>query len=257
MKKLAACYSIFNGLELLEKSIAQIYPFVDVVIIGYQTVSNKGNKSDDIEPFIERLKSDYPTFKFVLFTPDLRENTKQNEIKKHNMLLNHARELGCTHFFMSATDHYYHQYEFMKAMQNAFDYDVTFTKMYTYYKDPTWQLTPIEDYCMPFIMKIYSHTKFQRQPGYPTHVDPAIQINTCERAYIFSENEIMMHHYSMIRIDIKNKFLNAAASIRWAKGLAEEFANEYQNYDLAKNPGIKYFQGRTIKVVYNYFDICI
>ena len=42
--KLAALYTIFDGLELLKDSIKQIENDVDVVIIGWQKVSNTFNE---------------------------------------------------------------------------------------------------------------------------------------------------------------------------------------------------------------------
>jgi len=169
-----------------------------------------------------------------------------------------AKKIGCTHFFLSATDHFYQQKEFLSAKKMCFslDYDVTFTKMYTYYKEITWQLTPIEAYLMPFICKLYPETTIERRKSFPYDkiiVDPSVQIYPCNNWYIFSEEEIMLHHYSMIRTDIKNKFENAAASIRWNEKMIQEFYNEWEKYNIDENPGVKYFQGRKIKIVDNYF----
>jgi hypothetical protein len=255
--KLAACYTVFNGLELLEKSIEQIYPFVDMVIICYQTTSNKGNTCDKVEPFIYYHFAAKNKVKIIKFSPDLTTNTKENERKKHQLMLHTAKNEGCSHFFLSATDHFYHQNEFFvakKAIENS-DFDVTFTKIFTYYKHIEWQLTPIEDYHMPFIMKIHPQTQIEYVRNFPVRVDPSVQVNTFEKWHLFPESEIMMHHYSMIRENIRDKFKNAAASIRWKNGEAEIFANEFENYNINLNPGIKYFSGRKIKTVPNYFNI--
>jgi hypothetical protein len=255
--KLAACYTIFNGLELLNDSIAQIIDCVDEIIICWQKNSNKGNESTEIEAFISQYAGK-KHIHLVRFYPNLTVNTKENERLKHNIMLESAKKLGCTHFFLSATDHFYKKKEFLEAKKMCFslDYDVTFTKMYTYYKKITWQLTPIEAYLMPFICKLYSETTIDRKISFPYDkivVDPSVRIYPSNNWYIFSEEEIMMHHYSMIRHDIKNKFKNAAASIRWNEKMIEDFQNEWDNYDIDYNPGIKYFQGRKIKIVENYF----
>lgn len=254
--KLAACYSVFNGLELLEKSILQILPYVDVVIISYQTVSNLGNPDYNVLPFV--LKFEGEKFKTLCFVPDLDKNTKANEIEKHNAMLQYAKELGCTHAFMSATDHFYNSNQFInaKAEVKEMDYDITFTSMFTYYKKPTWCIDPIEEYMMPFIIKLHPITTIIKKPvGYPAHTDPSVCINTFAKHKIFSPAEIMMHHYSMLRVDIHSKFNNAAASIRWQPSDKIKFINEYENYDIKNNPGVAYFSGRKIKVVPDYFGI--
>lgn len=252
--KLAACYTIFNGLELLEASIAQIIDDVDIVIICYQEISNKGNRSDAILPFISTLNGKNK-YKIIRFYPNFSKNTKENERNKHELMLKTARNEGATHFFISACDHFYHSSEVKKAKKavEESDYDVTFTKMFTYYKNITWQLTPVEDYCMPFIMKISPNTQIINTNQYPIYVDPSVKVSTCEKWFLFDLNDVALHHYSMIRINIMDKFINAAASIRWAPGAAEKYAAEYENYNISENPGISYFGARKIKIVNDFF----
>ena len=84
--KLSACYSIWNGLELLNGSIKQIYNDVDFIIIGWQHRSNKGEYSEDIESFIEQFKTD-PKIHLVEFVPNMKHTTKLNELNKHNLMV--------------------------------------------------------------------------------------------------------------------------------------------------------------------------
>ncbi len=254
--RLAALYSCFNGLELLEKSIDQIYPYVAYLILCYQTVSNKGEPNPDIESFMERFKVD-SKFHILKFEPNPNVNTKDNERAKLQLRIDYAKKLGCTHFFSSAEDHFYKPDEFVLAKDKVDNsiYDVTFTSMYTYYKHPTWQLTPIEDYYMPFICKLYPDTRVQSVPNYPLRVDPSIQINTCNNWYLFNQDKIMLHHFSMFRKDMLSKFRNAAASIRWKPDAVERFIEQYNNYDIESNPGVEYFRGRKIKIVDNQFEL--
>lgn len=252
--KLAALYSVFNGEELLEKSIEQVSPHCDGVFIFYQETSNKGNKSDTIKLNVYNicLRSKAYSFKW---SPNLNLNTKENERVKHQFMLDVVRELGFTHFFMAACDHYYLPSEFQKAKQKCeqSNYDVTFTAMYSYYKNPEWRLTPIENYYMPFICKVNSDTAIKRVSNYPIKVDPSVQVTPCKNWYLFREPEIMLHHFTMIRTDIENKFKNAAASIRWTKEQVSEFISEYENAKIGDK--IKYFQGRTIIEVPDYFRL--
>jgi hypothetical protein len=250
--KLAALYSVYNGLELLEKSIEQIYHHVDIVIICYQTISNVGEVDLSVVQQISHLQSEKVFFE--RFVPDLSLSTKQNERNKHNLMLKAAKLAECTHFLMSACDHLYDadDFELFKVVCERNDFDVTYTKMFTYYKHPTWQLTPIEDYYMIFICKLYPHTEFVTGKSSPLLVDPSLILNTCNNWKLLS---IMMHHYSMIRTDIHSKFNNAAAGIRWSKEQRERFLNEYENYTLEENKGIEYFKGRKVIEVENYFDL--
>lgn len=267
--KLAACYTVFNGTELLQKSIDQIYDHVDEIIIYFQRISNKGNYISESavidllnisvnENFRSVNNNRQKKIHLFEFNVDLSKNTKENERNKHQKMLEMARLFKCTHFFMAATDHFYLKNEFIfgKNTCQIHDYDVTFTKMFTYYKDPTWQLTPIESYYMPFIMKIKNNTAIERAANYPVLVDPSVQISGVTNFYVFEECDLMLHHYSMIRENINDKFKNAAASMRWTNGLAEKFEDEFNSYDIIENPGIEYFQGRKIKIVPDHFKLC-
>lgn len=252
--KLAALYTLWNGLELIEKSIEQIYYEVDEIILSWQHRSNKGELSNEIIPFIERFKNK-PKFHVIEFKPDLNLSTKQNERAKLQLLINYSKKLGCTHFFASACDHYYLPEQFRNAKNKCIQsgYETTFTKMVTYYKHPTWKLEPLESYFMPFICKLYDSTTVISQQNYHVRVDPSIQIQPCKNPHVFSEDEILMHHFSMIREDIENKFRNAAASIRWKKDSIKRFIDEYKN----AKPGdeISYFQKRKIVECDNLFKI--
>jgi hypothetical protein len=244
--KLAVCYTIF-GTELLSKSIRNIIHLVDEVIICYQEVSNTGNK----KPF-DWTHEYNPKYHFVKYETDLKLGTKENERRKHQLMINTATKLGCSHFILSATDHFYRKDEVIYAKKKALSYDVTFTAMYTYFKHPTWQLNPKEDYFMPFICKLPA--KIINTTKYPLLVDPSVRVEH-KTWYLFNEDECMLHHFSMVRKDIRKKFENAASD-RVRKQI-EHYTNEFEMYDIQENPGVSYFKGRKIKEVPNYFDIWI
>ena len=130
MSKLAACYTIFNGEELLEKSMQQIDSEVDFFVLCYQKVSNKGEKRDEIEAFMQRFKGN-PRIVLVRFDPNPTENTKENERKKHQYMLDYARYNGASHVLLAAVDHFYdkNQFKCAKSVAICADIDVTFTKM--------------------------------------------------------------------------------------------------------------------------------
>ena len=254
--KLGVFYTIYNGTELLNGAIRNIEPYVDVILLHYQNTSNRGHKSKEFLEWFEANKHKLsPKIRVLKYKPIKNwKATKQNEAIKHNIAIDFLRQEGCTHFMMSACDHYYNPHEFKAAKDNliAKPFDVTYTKMYTYYKEPTWRVTPMENYYMPFICKLTPVTRIGGR--LPVLVDPSCNITPYKSYKEYDEKELILHHYSMIRQDIRNKFINAAANINWS-GKVNEFVNEYENYDIVDNPGVSYFQGRKIKVVPNWFRI--
>lgn len=239
--KLAALFTVYNGLEILESSVNAISPYVDGVICAYQNTSNKGEVNPYVGEFCEALGLDC-----IEFVPDLTVNTKTNERTKHDMMLQAAKLRGYTHAILLATDHFYtpEQIKWAKADVAANDWDVTATAMHTYYKRPTWRVDPIEDYFMPFIIAIRPNTTIERVPSFPWKVDPSVQVNTCHHARLYTPDEVLLHHYSMVRVDIQEKFRNAAASIRWKPEQVERFVSEFKNAKLGDQ--ISYFKGRTL-----------
>lgn len=252
--KLAMCYTVFNGEELLVQSVMNHIDLVDVIIICFQCISNKNGSNLGLLPLLSKLSGN-KKINFVEFHPNLQLNTKENERLKHNLMIETARKSGSTHFILSACDHFYTRVEFLEAKKavETHDYDATFTKMFTYYKHFTWQITPIEDYYMPFICKLSPETRIERVAGFPCKVDPSVQMNTFKKYCIFKEKEIMMHHFSMVRNDMRSKFENAASSIRWTQDQVKLFISEYESANLESN--ISYFQGRGLKLVENYFNL--
>lgn len=252
--KLAMCYTVFNGEELLIQSVMNHIDLVDEIIICFQQTSNKNNSNPKLLSILAQLSGN-KNINFVEFNPNLHLNTKENERLKHNLMIETARKSGSTHFILAACDHFYKSEEFLEAKKavETNDYDATFTAMFTYYKHFTWQITPIEDYYMPFICKLYDYTLIEKVSKFPAHVDPSVQINTFQRYYIFKEKEIMLHHFSMIRNDMKSKFENAASSIRWTQTQIMLFISEYENATLESK--ISYFGNRSLKEVENYFNL--
>lgn len=252
--KLAAIFTVFNGTELLRGAIEQIYPYVDRILISYQNISNRGETDSSMPHRFNDIISKGKIYT-LKFEPDLNQSTKENERRKLNAAIQDIKRNNFTHFILLACDHYYLGKEFLDAKIKADKYDVTLTNMYTYFKNPEWQLTPIENYQMPFICRIYPNTEVSMQEYKGFRTDPSVRISTRNKVYCFTESEIMLHHYSMVRNDIADKFNNAAASIIWKPEMLMTYYSEYNDYDIEKNPGVTYFKGRKIKVVPNYFKI--
>lgn len=254
--KLSALYTVFNACELLDKSIEQIYPFVDSIIISVQVLSNTGKAMNpkDMEYVVKAAEKYNDKIKVIKYNTQ-KINPKENERQKHQQLIDEAKIKGSTHFVLLATDHFYEpaQFEWAKKSIESYQPDVSVTKMYTYYKFPTWRLNPIEEYYMPFICKLYANTRISTD-SYPVRVDPSVKVNTSERFLEFHQDEVILHHYSMVRQDIESKFNNAAAAQNWPDKI-KGFIDEFENYDIEENKGVSYFKGRKIQLVPNKFDI--
>lgn len=252
--KLAACYNVFNGTELLKGSIDQISAFVDEIILLVNLKSNYGEPiSAESLSLVHKIQSS-SNARLIWHTPS--KDPIQNARDRFDARINLARELECTHFFISAEDHYYNSFEFERAKQFMIDspeIDVSLTGMYTYYKKPTWQITPCEEYYMPFIMKLGQYTKSDATP-YVYKTDPGVRVSPAEKIHLFSKDQIMMHHYSMVRKNILSKFRNAQSRSNWQEKIRNHI-REFENYDVVLNPGISYFKGRKVQIVPNYFNI--
>lgn len=86
--KLCLAYTVFTH-ELLEQSIANHIDLVDGIIICYQEISNKGNKTSfPIDKFT------HEKITIVKYEPNLALGTKLNEVYKHNLMIKTARTRG-------------------------------------------------------------------------------------------------------------------------------------------------------------------
>jgi hypothetical protein len=188
------------------------------------------------------LSQRFPDVDLIKHEPNIKQSTKVNEMIKHDFMIQYAKKEGATHFILSACDHIYSKesFEYAKKIKA----DVILTQMFTYYKEKTWRIDPPEGYYMPFIHKMYFGTSISSSIKYPERVDPAVKVNTGNDIHVAPIDQCVLHHYSMIRVDIENKFRNAASSIRWTQRQKDQFIREYRN----AKPGdtITYFQGRKI-----------
>ena len=171
----------------------------------------------------------FPSYTYFSYEPDLKVDSKTNEKRKHQQLIEFARSKNCTHFFLSATDHFYKEDEILYAINVVLTTGVktTYSKMVTYFKEPTLMLEPLEEYYMPFICS----TSVNMGNMSPVLVDPACSFRPFAPYYVFKEEEVLMHHFSWIRKDIRNKLENAAAKVNWEDKI-EDFIDRYNNFKL-------------------------
>ena len=141
-------YSIYDGLELLEGSVQQVYSECQKIILHYQTSSNSGEVDHDVKKTSEELCRRYTKIILLNYEPSLDMNGSQNEKLKRQLGINYARNIGATHYLLIDCDEYYHTEQFHQAKQiiTINNYDSSACRLYTYYKRPNYCLTPIENY---------------------------------------------------------------------------------------------------------------
>lgn len=235
--KLALLYTIWSGddMEMLSRSIKQHEPQVTDVFLFIQATSNKGEY--------------YPInldFNYTIWEPNLELDAKENERIKHNLMIQTVKKLGFTHFIICACDHFYtpEQFEVAKKFHQSNDIDVSLTFMRTYYKHENWYIEPMERYCMPFIHKMHPNTEITNDIDYPELVDPSVKVNTSEKIHVFALDEVLLHHYSMVRKDIKKKIMNSASINNWNEKQIKKFISEYENAKIGDK--LSYFKNATI-----------
>ena len=105
--KLIPIYSIFDGLELLEGSVQQIYTDCDKFIFHYQTTSNTGEVDFNVEKYLIKMCRKYSKINLLIYEPSLDLNGSQNEKRKRQLGINYARNIGATHYLLMDCDEYF------------------------------------------------------------------------------------------------------------------------------------------------------
>lgn len=236
--KLAAIYNVFDGLELLEKSIKSIREQVDLVIVVYQNVSNFNLKSDiDIEKYLEQINEIDITYRYET---NLTYPPYKNELIKRTTGCKIALENNCTHFLHVDCDELYDitQFKNAKNLLIQTDSDSSACEIVDYYKYENLQVVPQNNSYVPFIHKLQKGiTRFGNSVSYPILVDSTRKCEPVEKFVLFKKQQLVMHHLSWIRKDIKTKLLNSTARHSYNSFLdliVEEFNNFQKNDKLVK-----------------------
>lgn len=204
MTKLASIFNVYDGCELLEKSINQVYDHCDMVIIVYQTVSNFGDKWNPL-PEIEHL-NERPKVILVKYDPTIEWGGNLNERAKRNLGIDFARDNHCTHFLGMDVDEFYEDFGECKRLHFESGHKGSVCRMQTYFKKPTLMFDRPEEYYVPFIHELNEDTK-SGSSTYKFYVDPTRAINQSDVV----ELPFFMHHYSWVRKDIMRKARNSSA----------------------------------------------
>jgi hypothetical protein len=248
--RLAAIYSVFDGEELLEGSIAQIRPHLDFVLCAAQTISNQGEHYDGGWCKCQELKSRGLEDELTLFTPVPGEKPARMERDKRIGGARAVAERGFTHFLYLDCDEYYDTEQFAagKGLVDRDDIDGSVAHMKTYFKRPDWQLEGLESDYVPFIHRARVDI---RNVGrrYPFPCDATRTVDA-QNVIALPAEVIVMHHYSWVRNDIMRKVRNSTLA-----GYLKEQSTLLQDYNRAQlGDSVSHGTRRLIQTV-NQFNI--
>ena len=220
---LGASYNLFDGEELLESSIKSIRNNVDFISVVFQTQSNFGNLChESIPDLLIDLQKKKLIDEVIHYNPDLSKHPHENERNKRNIGLEASREKGCTHHLSIDTDEFYNTLQFDNAKEiieeNNFDSSVC--RLQTYYKNDHTILWPLEDYYVSFIYKIRPNVVYAPMP-FPVLVDPTRRMEAGSMMD-FEHDELLMHHFSYVRKDLRSKLENSSAKQNWDNDMIKE-----------------------------------
>ena len=248
--RLVAIYNAWSDcLDLLAKSITNIIPVVDAVIVVWSNKSN--NNANYIKfDFVYR----HPKVSFHQAEPIPYFQANQNETMKRNIGIEQAKREGFTHFLIIDSDEFYHQEDVIKESNRIEREDLNglVCGLRVYIKKPTlW----CEDHTLvPFIQKITKEVSVGDHKLYPyaydrerrAHIDPTRRPSHKDK---IGWSEVIMHHFSWVRKDLNLKINNSTASANIKRSTI------YKDIEAAA-PGIyNEFYRDTIKECEDVFNI--
>lgn len=288
--KVGACYNVFDGEELLEASIRSIRGVVQYVCVVYQTVSNFGEKNPGLRGRLDDLVArglvdDLVPYKPVTFSASQKKElvsprttgsdlggaaTSEISDQFFNELL--KREVGrtkcmanqCQLFMPMDSDECYVQDQLRAAVDRmvAGGYDCGVCRMRLYFRDPRWELLPVDDLnYVPAVLRVHPSMPFRLAVPFPVLADPTRKLHNCTRVLEFGREELEMHHYSFVREDIGRKLRNVSNRANYSVPNIPRFVAEFKAWTPAKDllcPN-RHFQEtfRRVRVVDNYFGIAV
>jgi len=224
--KLIALYSVFDGEELLEGSIAQIRPHVDFVLCCVQTVSYAGETYPGGKDVAESLKSKGLVDQIARYQPLPGAPRQQNEMRKRFGAIQMAFRAGFTHFLHIDCDEYFdgHQFEAAKDFIQQTGADGSVVQSRTYFKRPDWELESYDEAFFPFIHRVHSKTTCCGS-DYPFWCDPTRTVNANDVVAIPGSLAVQ-HHFSWVRRDVSGKIRNHSCAPGFE---GTQIQDEYEN----------------------------
>lgn len=259
--KLGVSYNVFDGIELLPFSIESIRNQVDHVNVVYQKVSNFGELIDQKSlDTLNNLVNDKMIDSLTYYETDASINPQINEVNKRNIGLDVCTQHNMSHYISLDCDEFYfdNQLQYAKDYMEKENCDSSACKMEYYYKYPEIKIKNFFNMYVSLIYKIDGR-KFILNNEWDIVVDPTRKMQPGKMKK-FESDEILMHHYSYIRKNIKSKIYNTTTRIAHNDSKLDEMYQYYQNYQKGDKVLIMGSNNKVYKEVEevdNYFKIKI
>ena len=234
--KLGVSYIIFDDLELVEDSLTNLRPHVDFITLGYSFYSWTGVPTEmDVVRFCQHMVD-----KGLADDMHYGGDFLQSQSDKFNAGLARVRELtNCTHFLLMPNDEFFvpEQFEWAKDYMYSNDYDSSVIFQRHYWKDESTYIYKKGAWLKrSFIFDIRDpNRRFVDNRGRDNW--PPVDYRTKmpgRKIKLFSEREIMCHHLSHVRKDIRRKW-----DIRGNADTSSKVVNEVYDYMNTKwQPGM-------------------
>lgn len=197
--KLGICYMVFDGEELLEFAVKSIRNVIDYISVTYQDVSYFGNKADpNLLPYLENLKKEGLIDEILFYKTDLSIHHKQNELNLRNLGLEASKKAGCSHHISADVDEFYKPDElsYAKNYMAENNHDFSAAYLYTYYKEPTYLVSPVQKLLVSFIHPVSNEYRMDvLYPVFPLHMETTRRFGKCENYHI---NSSKLRSYPLI-----------------------------------------------------------
>lgn len=250
--KLGICYMVFDGEELLEFAASHIRNQIDHISVTYQTTSYFGNPCDPNLPnLINKLKGDKLIDEAIHYEPNLSLHPKENELKLRNLGLELSRNANCTHHISADVDEFYSSEQMKFAKETMDDSDFSMVHYINYYKEPTFLVANPKDLLITFIHPVENQYKIIED--FPFRIETTRRLSKYNKYKIFSKNEVLQHHMSYVRKDIRKKFANSCNSSYYDM---KKFYSDFDKHQVGDRACLipDYLNRRTTKVE-NQFNI--
>lgn len=268
--KLGIVYNIFDGLELLQYSVKNIYNSSDHIIFIYSDISNNGEYSNkNVINHITEIKNILDVDKKIIlqkYNPDINLPSHKNEINKRNLGLNIIKNLGCEYLLFVDCDEIYEPSPFNNVFKKIKERNIynTIVSTVNYYKHPTIQFEDTTK--INFITKISKETNivYNNYPEF-ANIDPTRKYFTKgKHIYELKPETLICHHFSYVRKnpdDIIKKLFCSSARGNWPKNqeyfqkIKKQYIDFKEGYDIILPLNDNYKIIKDYKVVENIFNI--
>jgi hypothetical protein len=238
--KIAAIYSVWDGVELLQSSIDSIRKHVHAIIVVWQRQSNWGEDLEGLEEEVSKITGIDELIQFAPYVSPERLNGVINETNKRALGYAAAKALGATHYMHIDCDEMHEPSTFDKAIDYlSSGYESTYC-LIDEYLTPTHKIGT-SGLFVPFITNIC--VKSGVRSLYPVLVDPTRKPETRNAICVGT-----MHHYTFVRKDIERKLKNSSAKVNY--NVAEEC-----NSIRASITNPLYFKGQPTILVPDYYNL--